>query len=699
MAQHFALVLLLTTSLVSSTVLEPVSRHHPARIASKRNTPSYDITLHYAEATYKDEQHYASTVEWIMNNPTIVINDDPFISSFQCGATGESVTWNSQKAYEEALDTWSTPMFVVVEDNHGNCKSVDDGDETYDVFRLDRIIKRDDAARTILFDATPSTWGLAAKHHSIFVGKKKAVSLPGHHTKRADPRREKLDFGVNYDWAHNRKLESLEILDYTQDNSNLEFATSNAVLNLLINVVIDVAKLYAKIASFVSEFVGELTGGIAALSTKVTGNLYLNQMKDAMELAIKKLIKDTINDSKSKTKHRQLTAEEYINALNEFKAIRNTFYDKLTVGVNHIKKNNKKSIGNIEKLERQYRNGMGKIYIVTKEEIERVALKAGVPPESLPNSRRSLDSSALGFAVGSTYPLEAQRLSLRGLILSSTEGAHAVSQKRADQLVRRATGNPKDYLSLKGNLNANLDLKVIVKGTVRKDVFTKTLKSILLKGIKIPNVITIGPELDLEGIISVLAEGDADFDYGGSLVWNDVEIVYNLADMSKAENSKIPDPIIKPRPEKENKVNRGKLGLGLGVALEPRLLFSVALELAGKAAAVRGGLGVRFGVDLVATVGSIGGFPGAEPPAKDTCPHGVELKFRLQKTIPSLIYGKGEKKDLKHHQIGSIPGKNLFSHCFDLSPALCGPDQLFHAWSSPSCTKKHPDTPSLPPTS
>ncbi|KAM0755714.1 hypothetical protein T439DRAFT_320428 [Meredithblackwellia eburnea MCA 4105] len=706
----------------SGTILQPVSRHHPARLGSKTNVPSLDVVLHYAEETYQVGAHYASTIQWIMKEPTIVLNDDPSISSFTCGVVGDTITWTDDQSYAQALDTWSTPMFIIAEDGSSGCEQFNDGDPTYNVYHIESVISNNNATRSITFDAVPQTFGQAATHHKIFVGRQqKAVPVAGGHiqsrtlVKRAE--KENVNFNLNYDWLTGKSLEPLTLADIKNDNSKknegidkalvvcrncwarvnfeIEFATSNLLVKALINVVINVAKLFSSFGKFVKEFVKEIFGGASANAMKVSGHVTYNEMRGEVEKAINGFLKNTVSDEKRNKKlpPRILTPLNYLNVLIRLRDIREFAYHRLGKSFDHIMSGKDRDTRRkVEAMDRQYRNAMAKLYTETVDDVKRAAFKAGVTEDQLvvpPHTgfwNRDMERT-------NGEGRQLYRMPVRSSLSGSELSIGALQslqhlERRAQSIVRRSTTYPKDYLAIKGNLYANMELAVDVKGTVRKDVYSKTLRSQLLKGIKIPGVITIGPELDLEGIVSVLAEGEADFSYGGSLAWTDVEVVYDLASMSKSESSTVSPAVFKELPQKETKVNKGKLGLGIGVSLEPRLIFSVDLTLAGKAAAVRGGVGVRFGVDLVATVGSLGGIPGDAATPTDTCPHGVELKFRLQKTIPALLYGKGEKKNLKHEAIGAIPGKNLYSHCFDLSSAVCGAGEVFYAWSAPPCVKK-----------
>ncbi|KAM0754434.1 hypothetical protein T439DRAFT_345391 [Meredithblackwellia eburnea MCA 4105] len=708
---------------VNTAVLRPVSPNHPARVASPNNVPSYDITLHYADEGYKEGPHIASTIQWVMREPTIVLKDDPLISSFTCDDddVGISLTWASDAAFQQALETWSTPMFAVVEDGDGGCQF---GTKKYEALRLDSVLQRDDSSRTITFSKEYYIWQQAATYHHIWAGNvRNAVSLPTPHglTKR---QAITIPATVNFNYNPATKKatqERIVLLDKSGFKSTLAFSTGSKVADIVIHVVVQVATFVTSALKAIANFLANLIP-----AKKYNRQLYeCRQESDAgvekygayarEEIAKLQQLQQGNPKAKPPVAGRRLTSDDF-NAL--IVKLRVAFLE-----TDHKIEKKWEDTPNIpyptkRDAPKDYYKELLGIYRQTRDALVAEAAKGGLTdlvtkpgvhvsyqPQIVPRSDKSDDYSEplLTRRTGSDSaselfelwkpPASQPRIALTGVTLSSADSSnHRALSKRSSDIVRRqSSGGPN--MVMKGVIKANIDLHIDFKGKARHEILRKSIWKKDLGGFEVPNIVKAGPHIDLQAIISVVAEGEANFKYGGEVDWDKVNLRFDLKNPTKAPPQQLGEPLKLKRHLSTQELNgaRSDLSLGVGVALEPRLIYSLEL-LTSKASEIGAhlGVGVRAGVDIVASLGKERlALPGETNPAKPrSCKHGVELALRSQEIVPIILIGSGSRDNIRSDVLSVYPGTDLYAHCYDLSATVCGANQLFYPFHVPHCLPK-----------
>ncbi|KAM0747896.1 hypothetical protein T439DRAFT_85573 [Meredithblackwellia eburnea MCA 4105] len=625
------LLLFFATPLLATSPpkLNPVSRLHPARLGSKRNTPSYDITLHYAEKDYTHGEHYAATINWVMNEPAVVINDDPSIVSFTCAVAGESITWATDASYQEALDSWTLPMYAIVEDDEGGCQYFNDGDPTYDVYRLNTLLKRDDATRTLVFETDQFTWDMAASYHHINAGlAKRAIRLPGDHrslmARAGNPRTEKLRFNINYDLVTDKAVAPLTFIDlakkdqgpgetglerafvqcsncYATARFDIVYNSGSVIVNAVINVIIEVAKLVGKIIKALADIArdakDQFTKGPKWNAAVLSSQPQVYAFQKEIDAKLNELDKITRGSSSKKLKPRPIEPEDIEKFLSWLTKEYHRLYDYIKKVYTAYPQDAKSGFPTLRD---RYLNSLTTMYSLTRDEVKDAAAKGGIRIDR----RDGLPASP--FAIWT--PPVVQRISLTGTPLTRRHSStHDALVKRAGRIVRRQQqvtnpALPKNYLHLKGGINAMLDLSVDLKGRGERQLGQKTLAEKKLGGFEIPKIIKIGPKIDLLGIIKFIYEGSFTTRTGGSLKWQNIDFVFDLEKNIGEQAKSLPPAIFdKIDPDVKNFHNT-QITLGIGLSLEPRVLFEIEFTLISTKAALRAGVGARAGLDFLATI-------------------------------------------------------------------------------------------------
>ncbi|KAM0749563.1 hypothetical protein T439DRAFT_357898 [Meredithblackwellia eburnea MCA 4105] len=631
--------------------LKPVSSLHPQRLSTAQNTPSTQVTLHYAEAGYTQAGHYASTIEWTFNEPALVVEDDKLISSLDCRATGDFLTFASDAAYQQALDTWSLPMYLIVEPATGGwCQYNEDDDEQYSVLRLSSVTSKDADSRTIVFDSLPWHWQQATTYHQIFTGhNSKGVSIA--HGKFKEKRANgdliyTIPTDLNYDSKTKDAADKdIELYKYEKekkksDTSKIEtlegkavlycadcYVAGSAIINNVISVVVDIVGFTKKIIDFFKNLLDTLKGVRAAAETAA------KQVNSASK-EVQKILDTLATDYKKGA----LKKPVVLKAAKDINDIRVKVTKQINKTLKKFDTARKESVGAIDKMIELAQNHISKLGVVGK--------------------RDDLHVVVSGWDV---YRPDNTRHSLSGETLSKRE-VHSVataSPRHKRQLTTRASSA---YIAVKGNIKANLDFRLDLEGKVESKEFEKTVVHIPATPITLPGVFTAGPYVDLVASGKVTLEGKTSITIGGEVSWTGVDVRANW-DQSKYDN-KVPTPVFKKHPLgfKETEIK-----LTIGTYIEPRLLVGITLDLA-KDKKIEGGIAIKAGLENVA---SLGDYSVPKP-----CTNGVRYDLDLAPIVASLIYAV---PTTKRYTIAEFPKKNLYTECFNLSGILCKTGQTFNA--------------------
>ncbi|KAM0754436.1 hypothetical protein T439DRAFT_352451 [Meredithblackwellia eburnea MCA 4105] len=720
---------------IDPAILRPVSISHPARLSSPNNVPAYDIRLHYADEGYTEGPHMASTIQWVMREPTVVLKDDPLISSFTCDDddVGISLTWASDAAFQQALETWSTPMFAVVEDGDGGCQF---GTKKYEALRLDSVLQRDDSSRTITFSKEYYIWQQAATYHHIWAGTaKNAVSLPAPHglaKRQAITVPASLEFNYNSETkgASRRRIVLLDKTGLVSDTGavlerahlycdncyafaklDLAFSTGSKVADIVIHSSKSPLKA---IANFFLNLIPAKRINKELADCKYFSDVAVENYGSYAREEIAKLQKLQSGDPNAKPPilGRRLTTDDF-----------NQLIVKLRVAfleTSHKIENKWSVTHNIPypakyQAPYDYSQTLARVYGQTRNALVAEAAKGGLTNlNDKPAVHVSYQSQIVPRSEDSDYdeplltrrsesgdpgsdmfelwkpPISQPRVSLTGTPLSDDSNHRALS-KRSEDLVRRQSVANGPNMVMKGVIKANVDLHIEFKGKARHELLRKSIWKQDLGGFTIPNIVKAGPHLDLQAIISFVAEGEANFQYGGEVDWDKVNLRFDLKNPTKVPPEQLGEPLKLKRHLYTDKLNgaRTELTLGVGVALEPRLVYSLEL-LISKNVGAHLGVGVRAGVDIVASLGKERlVLPGETAPAKPrSCKHGVELALRSQEIVPIILIGSGSRDNIRSDVLTVYPGADLYAHCYDLSPTLCAANQLFYPFHVPHCLPK-----------
>ncbi|KAM0756501.1 hypothetical protein T439DRAFT_352179 [Meredithblackwellia eburnea MCA 4105] len=653
-----ALVILarLTFASDSPSVLRPVSRYHPPRLSSAHTTPSYDITLHYAEPGYQYGPHYGAVVDYKMNAPTLVVKDDKFISTFICKLDGDSLAFATKAAYEQALDTWSLPMYLIVENNHHGCAFTAEGEEEYRVIRLDSLQSKDPASLTLVFDTILWRWKYAITYYHVYGGFS-SKAAPSRDTKIDKRDSVAYTFPINLDNNYNSYLNmrerEIKLLDrqvtggavdghaeitcidcYSKGGLTLSFSTGSAVADVIVGVVIDVINFISLVFKFIANFfsnlfdkLNEYFGNKAAYDKardRVTSDI--NVISASCEDVIQGLAKafdgegvevDSPQGQKLlNSAERHLYTEKvawylHNNLYAPFGDIEKYYKDDWDVlhfphfGINDdwFKKNPWDPLGLKEQKE-----GLAKGTEIIDYTYKKVlAIRAS-------KSRRSYIVPAVSV----------ERRNLDGTTLTSHMlNEHRKLKARGRHFERRA-GRNQAFVAMKGEIDVNMDVMLDFQ------------------------IFEAGAKLVVDSVLDVEGELTGKVRLGASANWKGINARANL-DGTPYPESIFPKPVFT---YKNHEIREARINIKVGIALEPQLSLGVHLLIANVRA--EAGLGLKYGIEASAALA------------------------RTSDLSAYVLYGLGDEADTKRDVIRTWPGGDLiWDHCFDLSQIWCQPGFLF----------------------
>ncbi|KAM0747853.1 hypothetical protein T439DRAFT_84454 [Meredithblackwellia eburnea MCA 4105] len=229
-------------------------------------------------------------------------------------------------------------------------------------------------------------------------------------------------------------------------------------------------------------------------------------------------------------------------------------------------------------------------------------------------------------------------------------------------------------------------MSVIIKGSLTKSLGPASLVSQTIGGFEIPGILSVGPSVDLLGTVSFVLEGVILTKAGGTLDWKKVDYYFDLDHPFSSSKNGLPPAVFSSVAPKTDHFGLQELAAGISFQLEPRVLFALDFKLL-SSASVRGGIAARTGMGMSATLGSSGGLSTDVAPVANSCPRGVNFTLALQDTQAFLFYGIGAESSMTEKPVATLlSARDLYSHCFDISAAVCGKNSVYNAGAKIKCT-------------